>query len=381
MDTGGTMEKVEKLKKFGFDLDAYQKAKDYETENLINSAGSTLLSLVFMVLFIVFATKPLYDFLSGLVGNIWGVRISYILIFVVGFFLLDLPSSWVSFKIEHKYGLSNQGATDWLMDEIKGLTISLILALAGFILLFWVIAVSNLWWIWSWVAFTVISIFMGFISPTVLMPLFYDFEPLEDEELKNRLESLANRAKLDVLGVFNMEASAKTKKAMGALTGIGSSRRIILSDTMLGNYSPEEVEAVIAHEMGHHKYHDIWFLIGVQSLFSLLGFYLIATYIEPVLGYFSLDFNVSALPIILGMMELTMFVLSPLKNLISRLRERAADSFSLELVDNPKALGEALVKLSQQNLGNPAPPALVEFLFYDHPSGLRRVQRAFNYED
>lgn len=374
------MKKREKLKNFGFDIEAYEKAKDYEFDSLIINVGSTLASLGALLLFIFFGTKPLYNFLSETVINVWAIRVCYILIFGIGFFLLDLPSSWLNFRVEHKYELSNQNATSWLTDEVKGVLISLVLALVGFNLLFWAIDVSQLWWIWAWIAFTVISIFIGFISPTLLMPLFYDFQPLEDEELKGRLEELANRAELDVLGVFNMEASEKTKKAMGALTGIGSSRRIILSDTMLENYSLEEIEAVIAHEMGHHKYHDIWFLIGVQSLFSLLGFYLISSFIDPLLGFLSLELNVSALPVILGMMELILFLLSPVKNWFSRIREKAADSFSLNLVDNPKALGKALVKLSQQNLGNPAPPRLVELIFYDHPSGLNRVERAFNYE-
>jgi len=374
------MKKTEKLKEFGFDLEAYEKAKEYERDSLTNSIGSSLVSLGAMVLFMVFATEPLYDLLLAASGNVWAVRISYIVIFALGFFLLDLPSSWIGFRIEHRYGLSNQDPSDWAIDELKGLSISIVLALAGFLLLFWVIAVTEFWWLWAWLAFTVISIFIGFISPTVLMPLFYEFSPLDDEELKGRLRELAERADLDVLGVFNMEASEKTNKAVGALTGIGSSRRIILSDTMLENYSPGEIEAVIAHEMGHHKYHDIWFLLGIQSLFSLLGFYLIANFIDPVLAFLGLGMNVSALPVILLMMELTLFVLSPIKKWLSRVRERAADGFSLDLVDEPKALGDALVKLSQQNLGNPAPPRWVELLFYDHPSGLRRVERSYESE-
>ncbi|MCF7890649.1 M48 family metallopeptidase [Candidatus Bipolaricaulota bacterium] len=374
------MEKREKLEKFGFDLESYEKAKDYELDSLVISIGSSITTLLVLILFLFFGTKPLYDFLAGLVENVWAIRVGYILIFSAGFFFLDLPSGWFSYKLEHRYDLSNQSPMSWLTDQFKGLLISLTLALIGFTILFWTIAVTELWWVWAWIAFTVISIFIGFISPTLLMPLFYDFQPLEKEELKRRLKELANRAQLEVLGVFNMKASEKTKKAIGALTGIGSSRRIILSDTMLENYSVEEIEAVIAHEMGHHKFHDIWFLIGVQSLFSLLGFYLIATFIDPVLGSLSLELNVSALPVILGMMELILFVLSPVKNWVSRMRERAADGFSLKLVDDPKTLGEALVKLSQQNLGNPAPSKLVEWLFYDHPSGLDRVERAFNYE-
>ncbi|MBS3765747.1 M48 family metalloprotease, partial [Candidatus Bipolaricaulota bacterium] len=222
-------------------------------------------------------------------------------------------------------------------------------------------------------------VFIQFIAPTVLMPLFYDFEPIEEESLKEKLEELAEKVGLEILGVFNMKASEKTSKGIGALTGIGSSRRIILSDTMIENYSEEEIAAVMAHEMGHHKYNDIWILLLVESLFSLLGFYLIATFFDPMISFFGLGTNVSALPVILGAMELLLFTLSPLENWVSRVRERVADGFSLKLVDNPKALGEALVKLSQQNLGNPAPPKWVEVLFRDHPSGLSRVERAFEY--
>ncbi len=373
------MEKSEKLREYGFDLDAYEKAKSYERDGLIIDVVSSLLSLGVLFLFIFFGAKPLYEFLNGLIGNTWGVRLVYILVFSLGFFLFDFPSDWLGFKIEHKYDLSNQGTGDWLMDKFKGLLLSTVLSLAGFSLLFWAIEVTNLWWLWTWIGFTALSIFLGFISPTVLMPLFYDFTPLDNEELKQQLEDLAEKANIDVLGAFNMEASAKTKKAIGALTGIGSSRRIILSDTMLERYTAEEIKAVIAHEMGHHKHHDIWGIMLVQSLFSLVGLFLISSFFDPILSFFGLAGNVSALPLVLVLMELILFFLSPLKNWLSRYREKAADNFSLELIEEPEALGDALVKLSQQNLGNPAPPKLVELLFYDHPSGLNRVENAFEY--
>ncbi len=371
--------KREELKKYGFDLDAYEKAKNYQLQGLGISLTGNLVSLLALVLFALYGTKPLYDLLNGSLGNTWAVRVTYILVFALGFFLLDLPSDWLSFRLEHRFDLSTQESPGWFRDKVKSLGISLILSLIGFSLLFWAINVTGYWWVWAWVAFTAISIFMGFISPTILMPLFYDFEPLEQEDLKERLRGLADRAGLDVLGAFTMEASAKTKKAIGGLTGIGSSRRIILSDTMLENYSKKEIEAVIAHEMGHHKYHDIWILLLAGSLFSLLGFFLVATFLDPVLSIFQLERDISALPVIGGMMELILFILAPLRNWLSRVRERAADGFSLRLVDDPRALGRALVKLSQQNLGNPAPPRLVELLFHDHPSALERVKRAFEY--
>ncbi|MFP4136369.1 MAG: M48 family metallopeptidase [Candidatus Acetothermia bacterium] len=377
--TGNVMNRKEKLQEYGFDVEAYEKAKKYDRENLILNVAGSAISLGALVAFAFLGSGPFYELLESLIGNRWGIRVAYIVVFSLGFFLLDLPTGWLSYKVEKKYELSNQGLTSWLSDRLKSLGISLGLSLIGFILLFWLIDISEIWWIWVWLSTTAITIFIQFIAPTVLMPLFYDFEPIEEEGLKEKLEDLAGRAGLDILGVFNMKASEKTSKGIGGLTGIGSSRRIILSDTMLDNYSEEEIEAVMAHEMGHHKYNDIWILLLIQSLFSLLGFFLIATFFESIISGFGLQPNVSTLPVILGSMELFLFLLSPLQNSLSRARERMADRFSLQLIDNPEALGEALVKLSRQNLGNPAPPKWVEWLFQDHPSSLSRVERAFDY--
>lgn len=374
------MKKKEKLKKYGFDIESYEKARNYERESFSVDIVDSVITLGILAIFIFFGTNPLFNFLRGTVGNVWAVRILYILIFSGGFFFLNIPTGLVSFRIEHKYGLCNQDLFGWTKDQLKGLAINLVLSLMGFSLLFWVLNATEYWWVWAWVAATAITIFLQFIAPTVLMPLFYDFEPIDDQELQERLERLAGRAGIDILGAFNMKASEKTEKGIGALAGIGSSRRIILSDTMIENYSREEIEAVMAHEMGHHKHHDIWVLLLVQSLFTLLGFFLISTYFTPIISFFNMGPNISTLPIILGLMELVLFTLSPIKNGLSRMRERVADDFSLKLVETPEALGEALVKLSQQNLGNPAPSKFIEFLFYDHPAGLERVKRAFEYQ-
>jgi len=377
---GGAMNKKERLSEYGFDLEAYEKAKDYEKENLFLNIAGSIISLGALVGFAFLGTNPLFNLLQGWLGNIWTVRIAYILIFSVGFFLLDLPTGWLGYKVEKRYELSNQSPSNWVKDQFKGLGINLILSLVGFLLLFWLINVTANWWVFIWAITTAITVFIQFIAPTVIMPLFYDFEPVENAELKGKLEDLADRAGLDLVGVFNMKASEKTSKGIGALAGIGSSRRIILSDTMLDNFSQAEIESVMAHEMGHHKYNDIWILLLVQSLFALLGFYLIATFLGPMLGFFGLGSNVSSLPVILGAMELLLFLLSPVQNWLSRVRERVADGFSLEISSEPEALGNALVKLSQQNLGNPAPPRWVELIFRDHPSGLSRVRRAYDHE-
>ncbi|MBS3765058.1 hypothetical protein KGY71_00915, partial [Candidatus Bipolaricaulota bacterium] len=229
------MNTKEKLREYGFDMDAYEKAKDYDRDNLIIKVVGSIISFGALAGFAFLGTKPFFEFLRKFLKNRWLVRTIYILAFSLGFFLLDLPTGWLSYRIEHRYELSNQDLAGWFGDRLKGLGISLVLSLVGFLLLFWMINNTTNWWIWIWLAATAITVFIQFIAPTVLMPLFYDFEPIEEESLKEKLEELAEKVGLEILGVFNMKASEKTSKGIGALTGIGSSRRIILSDTMIEN--------------------------------------------------------------------------------------------------------------------------------------------------
>ncbi len=370
------MKVEEELEEYGFDIRSYRRAKRYEREKLRLGVAEGTLSFAGLIAFGIWGSADLYRALSGFLPGQWGARVVYILVFVAGAFVLDLPPGWVGHSIEKNYGLSRQDLNDWFVDQAKSLGITLTLSLITLVPLFWVISVSSLWWVWAWLVGTGVILFISFISPTILMPIFYNFEEVEDEALLNRLSDLADRSDVDVIGVFRMDAGEKTRKATGGLTGIGSSRRIILSDTMLENYSNEEIEAVMAHEIGHHKYGDIWILLFQQSLLLFVGLFLVSTFLGEILAPLGMGLNVSSLPFLLGIIGLVEAVFSPLANYISRSRERKADDFSLQTSSVPEALGDGLVKLSQQNLGNPAPPKLVELLFYDHPAGLSRVKRA-----
>lgn len=371
------MSTEEELEEYGFDISAYRKAQEYERRNLQLDIIEGVLSLASLVVFGIWGAKPLYGQLTGAVGNAWGVRILFVAVFVIGGFILDIPGSWLRYRIERSFDLSNQDLGSWCGDQIKSLGLTLAFAIVTLVPLFWVISVSRYWWLWAWGVGTLFIVFISFISPTVLLPIFYNFEEINDEDLIERLTELANRAKVNIIGVFRMDVGEKTKKATGALTGIGASRRIILSDTMLQNYTEGEIEAVMAHEMGHHKHGDIWILLFEQSLLLLIGLLVVAIFLEGVISPLGIQLNVASLPFILVLIGAVQALLSPVSNLVSRSRERSADEFSLELIDDREALGDALVKLSQQNLGNPSPSKLVEWLFYDHPSGLSRVKRAY----
>src|SRR5437762_6312398 len=188
--------------------------------------------------------------------------------------ILGLGMDYYSFRLEHRYQLSNQKFRGWAWDEVKGLLVSAILAAALVELLYFIIRqFSQQWWLLAWVGFLGVVVLVAQLAPVVLFPIFYKFEPLQDEDLKLRLIRLGERAGTRVRGVYKWHLSEKSNKANAALTGLGSTRRIILADTLLNNYSPDEIEAVLAHELGHHVHKHILKSIAIQAAVTFAGFW------------------------------------------------------------------------------------------------------------
>lgn len=370
------MRDEEKLKKYGFDLKVQKRARQYHFDNLKLNAFDSLLSLAALLVFAWLGSACFARWVEGFLGGAWVINLMYVLIFTTGFLLFSLPFDWQGYKIERRYDLSTQKPKSWFIDQFKGNLISLIISLLALPTIYVAISWSNLWWIYGWVAGTAFTVFMGFIAPTVLMPLFYDFEPLEDKELFERLNKLAEKAGVEIVGVFKMAAGVKTKKAIGALAGIGSSRRIILSDTLLEKYTPDEIATVIAHELGHHKHNDMGKGIVQTSVMILLGFYIAHLVLGSFAGIFGLSTGIASLPVLLVTLGAIFFITSPLTNTLSRIRERTADRFALKLSGKPEAQAKVFVKLSEQNLSYVNPHPLIEFLFYDHPAAIKRVEQA-----
>ncbi len=370
------MKNEEELKKYGFDPKIQKQARRYHFENLKLNAFDSLLSLGALLVYTWLGSVGLARWVESFTSGRWVSNLMYVLIFTAGFLLLSLPFDWQSYKINRRYELSTQNPKSWFMDQFKGSLISLIISLLALPAIYIGISWSNLWWVYGWLAGTLFVIFMGFIAPTILMPLFYKFEPLEDKELTERLKKLAQRSEVKIMGVFKMAAATKTRKAIGALAGIGSSRRIILSDTMLEKYSPDEIEIVIAHELGHHKHNDMGKELIQTSIVILLGFFLAHLILEPFAGTFGLDTGIVSLPIFLIILGGMFTIASPVTNTLSRIRERKADRFALKLRDKPEVQANLFVKLSEQNLSYVNPHPLVEFLFYDHPAAIKRVKQA-----
>jgi len=283
------------------------------------------------------------------------------------------------FLLERRYGLSNQRPGGWLLDQAKAFGLELIFACAGAAILYAVIRYSpDGWWLPAGVVFSVIIVGLANVAPVLLLPLFSPVKPLDRESLRTRLVGLAERAGARVLGAYEWGLSERTKKANAALTGIGSTRRILVSDTMLAEYSDEEIEVVLAHELGHHVHNDIWKGIFFQSVLILAGFYMGARVLSALAGAFSLRdvADVAGLPLLLIAAGGVSLVMLPLAHALSRMFERKADRFALALTRNPAAFISAMRRLAAQNLAEEQPSVLVQWLFHSHPPVRERIEAA-----
>lgn len=223
------------------------------------------------------------------------------------------------------------------------------------------------------------SVILSRLTPTLIMPLFYKFVPLENEELKEQIGNLCQLSGMKLDGLFKFDMSKNTKKANAAFTGIGKSKRIILGDTLLDSLSDNEILAVLAHELGHFKLKHIWKGMALGVFLNYLGLYLVDLGYSQVFNYFGdTKHSLAALPLIALLLTLFSVITGPISNIYSRKNEREADDYSSEIMKTPEYLISGLNKLNEQNLGDEDPHPIVEFLFYSHPSTKSRIARMSN---
>ncbi len=293
---------------------------------------------------------------------------------------LQLPLAFYQgVTLERRYGLSTQTTARWWLDHLKAGVVTLVFGLIAAIIVCSLIRWSpERWWILAAAVFTVILVALVQLSPVLLLPIFYEFKPLDREALVTRLVSLADRAGARVMGVFEWRLSDKTKKANAALAGIGQTRRIIISDTLLAGHSDDEIEVILAHELAHHVHRDIWKGIALETVLIALGFYLADRVLARLAGSFGLTGkgDVAALPLLVLAGGAVSLALMPLANALSRAHERRADRYALEMTKNVPAFVSAMKRLGAQNLAEEHPSRLVEILFYTHPPISARVDAA-----
>ncbi len=308
----------------------------------------------------------------------------YLLLLVVGYGVIMGPVSYYEdFVLPRRYGLSNQNLSGWLRDRARALALGLLFCLSLVTVIYWLMDfLPSLWWLATGLIVFLVSLLLTWLTPTVLVPLFFKLKPLEDGELKERLANLAKTAGIDIKRVLVMNLSSKSTTANALVAGWGGSRRIILSDTLLRGYSVDEIEVTLAHELGHHLHHDFAKLMSIHALALLLAFYCadVALRAGVVLLSFQGMSDLAALPWLILILAMLILFLQPLLNWYNRRTELEADRAALELSNNPQAFVSLMTKLTDQNLQQAEPGHWAKLLFHDHPSYRERVVLARDYE-
>src|ERR1700732_2284712 len=306
-------------------------------------------------------------------------------VFVYLFFLLLISKAlgfgldYYGFQLERKFQLATQRVRSWLWDEIKGFLVGLVLAGIVVELLYFIIRQSpQHWWLITWIVFLALFVLMAQLAPVVLFPIFYKFEPLENEDLRRRLVLLSEHAGTRVRGVYRWKLSEKSKKANAALTGLGNTRRIILADTLLDNYAPEEIEAVLAHELGHHVHRHILKSIMVQAAITFAGFWAANGVLHYAVDQHMFEelSDFANLPLLGLVFALLSVLLMPAMNAYSRFNERQADRYAFGSIVSVEPFISAMNKLAEQNLAERTPSEWIELLFHSHPAIAKRVAAA-----
>jgi STE24 endopeptidase len=340
-----------------------------------------VLGAAFLLLLLVTGwTNFLRDFALRRVFQIYTLAV-FVYLFLLLFIakVLGFGLDYYGFRLEHRFYLSTQKFRSWLWDEAKGFLVGLVLAGVVVELLYFMIRESpQHWWLITWALFMGLFSVMAQLAPVVIFPIFYKFEPLDNEDLRRRLVVLSERAGTRVRGVYRWKLSDKSNKANAALTGLGGTRRIILADTLLDNYAPEEIEAVLAHELGHHVHRHILKSILVQAGITLVGFWLANFVLHYAVDRHMFEelSDFANLPLLALTATALSLLLMPALNAYSRYNERQADRYAFESILSVGPFISSMNKLAQQNLAERAPSRWVEVLFHSHPSISKRVEAA-----
>jgi STE24 endopeptidase len=360
-----------------------QRAKEYSRINRRLMLVDLLFSGVYFVFWLVFGwSEAVKVWLSRFFSSEWLLVPFYVFVFGGILFLINLPLSFYQgYTLPHRYELSTQTVSSWIGDQVKSIMVSAILGLIILEIIYAVLrAYPTLWWLWAAIILLVFNVILANLAPVLLMPLFNKFVPLGDEhsDLVERLLQLAKRSGTFVKGVFCFDMSKRTKQANAGLTGLGNTRRIIIGDTLLNEFTSDEIETIMAHELGHQVNRDIPLGIIFGSITTLVGLYLASIGLNWGVRVF--DFSgtadIAAFPLFLIVLGLYGLLTMPLENGFSRWRERRADQYALSLTRNGSAYASALKRLANQNLADADPEPWVEWLLYSHPAIGKRIAMA-----
>ena len=357
------------------------EAEEYGRVTLRLALVDMALDFVFLTLFAMLLARPLDVWLQQL-PYLAGEGIFTVLLRLSVFLLIYIAlhaavsfslSYYRGYVVEHRFDLSNQTRLRWLTQYLKSIslaTVANLILIGGLYLLIWL--TGNLWWTWAAGAAFVVAVLIGFIAPVLIVPLLVKYEALDDDQLQNELSQLAEGTGLTIEGTYRLLLSADTKKANAMLAGLGRTRRVLLGDTLLDNFSTDEIKVVMAHEIGHHVHGHIWKMLLMSIPYTLVSFLICHVVLFWWLGA---DYAPSAGPLpvyAVAYLLLFLFVLGkltgPLHCAVMRHFERQCDRYALKRTGQPDAYRGAFSKLAKLNKADPNPHWLEVILFDDHPA-------------
>lgn len=343
------------------------------------------LSLVFIAYLLFSGITPylrdLLGYSSWLTAAIMGV------LFLLAYSLVSLPLDYYQSKvIPQRFGLSHPGQTGlWAADKIKSIFLLLALTFLMVAVLYLLLGLGSYWWLLAALSFSFLSFILTLLLPDIFMRLFYRLEPVKDQDLKQRLMSMSEKAGCRALGVYSLNFSRRGTTANAMLVGQGVTKKILVSDTLIRDYPPGEIEVVLAHELGHHRLHHTGKMLAVSFLSSLAGFYIVDLVFRSssLLRFFNIQglSDPAGLPMLLAVYSIFLLVTIPFSLAYSRYMEKRADVFSLEITGKAGAFIGSQNRLTNQNLLKARPNWLEEVLFLDHPPHYKRVKVAIEYQE
>jgi len=358
-----------------------EQARRYQRVKLTMSVVSMAINVIVPLVFLLAGgSEAIRNLVEGWTGAAAIIVVLYLLVIGVGFQVIEFPFEVYSgFIIEKKFDLSKVSFRSWMIDWLKGTLIQSVLLVVLVSGMYWLLrSQPELWWLWAAIGATILVIILMALVPVLLLPLFYKFEPIPDGELKDRLFALADQIGTHVQGIYVWHLGDKTSKANAAVTGWGRTRRIIISDTLIESNTADEIEVVMAHELGHHVRWDVWKMLAVSTGLIFISFFVIdlalTAWIDS-LGLRGID-DIAGLPLVLIVGTGVSLIALPISNWLSRKAETAADLYALNLTGMRDEFISAMDKLGDQNLAQKQPNAFVEFVFHSHPSIQRRINNA-----
>jgi STE24 endopeptidase len=363
----------------GIDQERQEQAKEYaRIRHRLLALDLIISAAAFVFVLATGLSAWLRDVVLSITPDPFLATFIYFVIGLAAYSLLFAPMTYYSgFVLPHRYGLSTQTFRSWVLDLVKGGALSLVLGGLVIEVIYLLLRTTPEWWWLITCAFMLLfSVVLANLAPVLIFPIFFKFKPLEDQDLVQRLMRLASNAKTHVNGVYTMVLSDKTTAANAAFMGLGNTKRIVLGDTLYNNFTPDEIETILAHELGHQVHNDIVRGIVVQTVLTLIGFYIADVVMRVGVTLFGFQgiSDLAAMPLLGLALGAFGLVTMPLGNWYSRVREVAADRYALETTRNPQAFISAFEKLANQNLAEVEPEPWVEWLLYDHPSIGKRVE-------